>query len=123
LNSTNEAITQEALEGALVPVDDRTCGRVESAENSCHFLGLGDFGERREAPQIGENDTDLAAMAAEEGAFSRRHHELRHLAREKASEAGHPLDLGNLRGDASFKALFASSTRGRARTCHGVING
>ena len=52
------AVAGETLERALVAEDDLATALVVVAQNRHHVLGLGGFGEGREAAQVAEHDDD-----------------------------------------------------------------
>ena len=66
LNKTIRPSPAKLVQRALVLVDQRTETGVILAEHAHHLLGLRRFGERSEAAQVAEHDTDVAAMALDD---------------------------------------------------------
>jgi hypothetical protein len=74
------------LERAAVRANEVTGDRVILADDVDELLGLGGFGERREAPEVEVDDRDVRAVAGEDPLAVVARNECGDLGRDEAGE-------------------------------------
>ena len=83
------------------------------AQHRHDLLGLGGFGERREAAQIAEHDRDVAAVAVEHLLVAVAENEFGDLRRQEALEPAMRSICAELIGDALLERLVPAREIGR----------
>ena len=111
----HHAVAGEALERAFVLEDQLAHLGVVLPEDHHQLLGLGGFGEGREAAEVEEDDRHFPAVRLQGVLRAPRHDQLGELGREEALEPAQPLELAHLLGDL-LKLLL-----GTVEPSHGTV--
>src|SRR6478735_7748866 len=92
-----DAVALETADRRVEPPDETADRAVELAQRAHQLLGLDGIGEVRPAAQVGEEDRDLPAVAAQNRFVARGHDRIRELGREEPLEPLQPFELAELR--------------------------